>query len=130
MNWLIIPILLFIMFIIYLTVQQPKNIAVATPVIPQPETPTQEEPEYEIRDGKDIPKPIDTTMMDCNIDKRLTKKFEDTYFSPAKKDIDLDFPPHNIECCPFSKPMSTDLPVGNIPMCYAVKNKTYLRTKV
>ena len=130
MNWLIIPILLFIMFIIYLTVQQPKNIAIANPVIQSTEPSTPEEPEYHIREGKDIPKPIDTTMMDCSIDKRLTKKFEDTYFSPAKKDIDLDFPPHNIECCPFSKPMSTDLPVGNLPMCYAVKNKTYLRTKV
>ena len=49
------------------------------------------------------------------------------YYVPAQEKVSLDYPPTKIGCCPFSKPMSTDLPIGNIPMCYASQSKTNLK---
>lgn len=50
-----------------------------------------------------------------------------TFYMPAKEKVDLDFPPKKIGCCPFSKPASTDLPIGNIPMCYASVSQSHLK---
>lgn len=67
--------------------------------------------------------------------KPVEKKIEepksglDDYYQPAKEKVDLDYPPKNIGCCPFSKPMSKDLPIANVPMCYAANNKSYLENK-
>jgi len=48
------------------------------------------------------------------------------FYPPAKENIPMDFPAKQIGCCPFSKPMSTDLPPANVPMCWAGAGKTKL----
>lgn len=50
-----------------------------------------------------------------------------TFYTPARDKVELDFPPKKIGCCPFSKPASTDLPIKNIPMCYAAVSQTHLK---
>lgn len=40
------------------------------------------------------------------------------FYKPAQ-DVKLDFPPKQIGCCPFSKPMSQALPYADVPMCIA-----------
>lgn len=50
-----------------------------------------------------------------------------SFYTPAREKVELDFPPKKIGCCPFSKPASTDLPIGNIPMCYASVSQTHLK---
>lgn len=50
----------------------------------------------------------------------------DAYYTPARAKVELDYPPKEIGCCPFSKPQSKDLPIANIPMCYAGASQTYL----
>jgi len=49
-----------------------------------------------------------------------------TYYTPATEKVALDYPPLDVECCPFSKPLSKDLPIANIPMCYASNANTHL----
>jgi hypothetical protein len=41
------------------------------------------------------------------------------FYKPAEPQVKLDFPPKNIGCCPFSKPMSKALPMADVPMCLA-----------
>lgn len=48
------------------------------------------------------------------------------FYPPAKETIPMDFPAKQIGCCPFSKPMSTDLPPADVPMCWAGAGKTKL----
>ena len=50
-----------------------------------------------------------------------------TFYVPAQEKVPLDYPAKAIGCCPFSKPMSTDLPIGNVPMCYASASKAHLK---
>lgn len=40
------------------------------------------------------------------------------FYKPVQ-DVKLDFPPKQIGCCPFSKPMSQALPYADVPMCFA-----------
>ncbi len=129
MNWLIIPILLFIILVIFVLLNKPKQeVLTAIPHAP---------PKAVIRKTVhikppviDVPEAADTSMYDCTLDKSLAAEFEETYFTPAAEKVELDFPPTDIGCCPSSKPMSSDLPIGNIPMCFAEKRKTYLRKNV
>lgn len=53
-----------------------------------------------------------------------------TFYVPAQEKVALDYPPKGIGCCPFSRPMSTDLPIGNLPMCYAVASQTHLSKEI
>jgi hypothetical protein len=41
------------------------------------------------------------------------------FFKPATKKVATDYPTKQIGECPYSKPMSTDTPIGNIPMYFA-----------
>ncbi len=50
-----------------------------------------------------------------------------TYFPTVKDSIEMDYPLKPIGCCPPSKDLSKDLPIANIPICYAANSKTYLR---
>ena len=50
-----------------------------------------------------------------------------TYFPTVKDSIKMDYPLKPIGCCPPSKDLSKDLPIANIPICYAANSKTYLR---
>jgi hypothetical protein len=54
------------------------------------------------------------------------EKMFQTYFPEIKDGVQLDYPLQPIGCCPPSKEMSKDLPVANIPICYAKNSKTYL----
>ena len=47
-------------------------------------------------------------------------------FFPESKSIPVDYPVKKVGCCPYSKPFSTDLPIANLPMCYASSAKTHL----
>lgn len=60
-------------------------------------------------------------------DKSEKQKMFETYFPPVKEGITMDYPLKPIGCCPPSKEMSKDLPVANIPICYAKESKTHLR---
>lgn len=53
-------------------------------------------------------------------------KMFQTYFPTVEKGIQMDYPLKPIGCCPPSKELSKDLPVANIPMCYANQSKTHL----
>lgn len=132
MNWLIIPILLFIILVIFVLLNKPKQeVLKAVPYNPLPKAvirkTVQVTPPPPVID---VPDPVDTSMYDCTLDKSLDPEFEKTFFTPAAKKVELDFPATDIGCCPSSKPMSTDLPIGNVPMCFAEKRKTYLRKNV
>lgn len=68
-------------------------------------------------DPKDTPK----------IDERTEKeKMFERHFPKIENDIQMDYPLKPIGCCPPSKEMSKDLPVANIPICYAKNSKNYL----
>lgn len=54
-------------------------------------------------------------------------KMFQTYFPKVKDSIEMDYPLKPIGCCPPSKDLSKDLPIANIPICYATNSKTYLR---
>ena len=55
------------------------------------------------------------------------EKMFQTYFPKVEKGIEMDYPLKPIGCCPPSKEMSKDLPIANIPICYAKDSKPYLR---
>lgn len=54
------------------------------------------------------------------------EKMFQTYFPKVEKGITMDYPLKPIGCCPPSKELSKDLPIANIPMCYANQSKTHL----
>ena len=60
--------------------------------------------------------------------KELTdkEKMFQTYFPKVEKGIQMDYPLKPIGCCPPSKELSKDLPIADLPMCYANQSKTYL----
>lgn len=109
---------------------KPNKVATASPYIPPKPIVKKTDQIVTPPPIIDIPEAADTSMYDCTIDKTLDPEFEKTFFTPIKQKVELDFPPTDIGCCPSSKPMSSDLPIGNIPMCYAEKTKTYLRKNV
>jgi hypothetical protein len=47
----------------------------------------------------------------------------DKYFIEAKEEIPVDYDIKQVGDCPYSKPMSKDLPLANIPMCMAVSEE-------
>jgi hypothetical protein len=96
MYWLLLIIVVVI--IIFLFTRQPTAVAIALP-----------------EEKKEIEQVVDPVKIEL-----------DSYYQSAKEKVDLDFPPKKIGCCPFSKPLSKDLPIANVPMCYASENKSYL----
>jgi hypothetical protein len=55
------------------------------------------------------------------------EKMFNKYFPPVDNEIRMDYPLKPIGCCPPSKELSKDLPIGNIPICYAKNSKSYLK---
>jgi len=43
----------------------------------------------------------------------------ESYYQPAKACVPVDFPVQRLEDCPPIKPMSSALPMANVPMCKA-----------
>jgi hypothetical protein len=55
----------------------------------------------------------------------------DTYYTNATHiDVPLNNKQLPIGSCPFSRPMSKDLPLANVPMCMAVDNDSNMRIDV
>ena len=54
------------------------------------------------------------------------EKMFQTYFPKVEKGIQMDYPLKPIGCCPPSKELSKDLPIADLPMCYANQSKTRL----
>ena len=54
------------------------------------------------------------------------EKMFEKYFPKIKENIEMDYPLKPIGCCPPSKEMSKNLPIANIPICYAANSKNYL----
>jgi len=50
-----------------------------------------------------------------------------TYFPSIPNEIKMDYPLKPIGCCPPSREMSKDLPIANIPICYAKNSVSYLQ---
>ena len=65
---------------------------------------------------------------DSNIDTNNSKEI-DKYFKMPTSCIPIDYPVKKIGDCPYSKPQSIDLPIAQVPMCFANKseNNMYLR---
>ncbi len=51
----------------------------------------------------------------------------DSFYRPINADISVEKSVKQIGSCPFSKPMSSALPITNIPMCYAKKSTSHLK---
>lgn len=49
------------------------------------------------------------------------KRMLDAHYVAARSAIPVDYPIKPIGSCPFSKPLSEDLPLADIPMCMAAK---------
>ncbi len=45
-----------------------------------------------------------------------SKQMLDQQFTPASSTIPVDYPKQPIGACPFSKPLSSDLPIANMPI--------------
>ena len=58
------------------------------------------------------------------------EKMFQTFFPKVEKGIQMDYPLKPIGCCPPSKELSKDLPIANLPMCYANQSKTYLGNSI
>lgn len=59
-------------------------------------------------------------------EKTEKEKMFERHFPKIENSIQMDYPLKPIGCCPPSREMSKDLPVANIPICYAKNSKTYL----
>jgi len=76
---------------------------------------------------------INTTHLSNEIEEDNTisltdkEKMFNKYFPPVDNEIRMDYPLKPIGCCPPSKELSKDLPIGNIPICYAKNSKSYLK---
>jgi type II secretory pathway pseudopilin PulG len=46
-----------------------------------------------------------------------------TYYKDGNECVPMQYPKLSIGACPYSKPMSTDLPLANVPMCMATRNE-------
>ena len=51
----------------------------------------------------------------------------DTYYKDANSDIPINNKQLPIGACPYSRPMSRDLPVANAPMCMATRDDSDMR---
>jgi hypothetical protein len=73
------------------------------------------------------PKEIENTkVVDERSERSEKEKMFERHFPKIENEIKMDYPLKPIGCCPPSKEMSKDLPVANIPICYAKNSKTYL----
>jgi hypothetical protein len=104
MYWLFSTIFILVLVVVLYQVFQRKDIVEETPDIT-------------------LPTVVSSPPAPVNEAEETLKQF----YTPARPTIDLDYPPKKIGCCPFSKPVSTDLPIGNIPMCYASIAKDHLK---
>lgn len=104
MYWYLLTAFLLILFVLFYVVSQ------RTPSAPVVEIKT--------------PSPISVPAPEVpNPSEEMLK----TFYAPAREKVELDYPPKQIGCCPFSKPASTDLPIGNVPMCYASASQSHLK---
>ena len=46
----------------------------------------------------------------------------DSQFETARPVVPNDYPLNNIGCCPYGRPLSSDLPMADVPMCMAKKS--------
>jgi hypothetical protein len=49
-----------------------------------------------------------------------SKVLLNNFYKPANRSVPVDYPRKKVGECPFSKPQSMDLPVVDVPMCFAV----------
>lgn len=61
-------------------------------------------------DVKKLPPPPEV------IEQQKAQQMLAAQYEPAREIVPEDFPPKSIGDCPYSKPMSTNLPMANIPM--------------
>jgi hypothetical protein len=50
----------------------------------------------------------------------------DTYYVDAKGGVPINYQRKPVGSCPYSKPMSRDLPLANVPMSMAIKGEAHL----
>lgn len=56
---------------------------------------------------------------EADIERIQSQKMLDTHFIAAQPVVPDDHPLKPIGSCPYSKPLSQDLPMANVPMCMA-----------
>jgi hypothetical protein len=107
MNWFAILLLIVVILFVFYFIFQPS---------PQVSSVQGTQISATSMEGKYVDPPVDMSSEES------LKQF----YYPAQDKVELDYPPKKIGCCPFSKPFSKDLPIGNVPMCYAKDSKAYL----
>lgn len=56
------------------------------------------------------------------LEQRESKELLESHYENAKPEVPEDYPRKTVGDCPFSKPMSSDLPIADVPLC--VMNQT------
>lgn len=54
-------------------------------------------------------------------EKQESRRMLDAHYENAKESVPEDFPRKQVGDCPYSKPMSSDLPMRDIPRCIMTK---------
>jgi len=63
------------------------------------------------------------------LEKKESKVLLNSFYKPAGKSVPVDYPRKKVGDCPFSKPQSRDLPIVDVPMCFAVsENNMHIST--
>lgn len=71
-----------------------------------------------IFDVKKLPPPP------ADVEKQVAQQMLASHYEPARAVVPEDFPTKAIGDCPYSKPMSTDLPLADVPMHVLVKSSS------
>jgi hypothetical protein len=116
--WFGVIVMLLVIITNLLKVFKPRNVVrppavqqsavISKKPVPQETLPTLDPIYLPERAGKADKKPVP-------VDDMIS-----TYYTNARTDVPEQYCYKPIGVCPHSKPMSTDLPLGNVPMCVAV----------
>jgi hypothetical protein len=127
MNWVLGVIITAIILIILWNIY--NNMNKSTPIIYKVDKSNITDSKYMIR--ADENEYVESTNTSHSAEIKSVKppintELDDLY-RPLNKDVRLDPLIKENGNCPFSKPMSSDLPIANVPMCYAKISKSYLK---
>lgn len=64
----------------------------------------------------------------ADFEKIQSQKMLDTHFVQAEPTVPEDYPLKQVGACPYSKPLSRDLPLANVPMCWASEGVAHIKT--
>lgn len=117
--WFILVVFLAFFFVLVIL---PNLVATPTPPLPiqqcQSRAPT--DVSYPELANDQNPRELEKTWENEEIAR--SKHMLDQQFVPAARSVPVDHPRKAIGACPFSKPLSSDLPIANMPMQLTAKS--------